>query len=249
MWSSEPLPAELVATIDDGTGFAVTLEPCRSSPPAMPSSLCAPAGTVWPLGSELSVRFSPELRDLAGNVRLPPLLVLRSIPDPGILAEDGFEGDVHAWFFGDAAVVPGLGMLPALSGSRSVLILPPFPEPRGGRMFARIALDPGDTAITFRYRMVYTGDYDHPFWGSVRAGPAGAGPTVELDLPDRPPGALVPTGDALWTMASSPADATIVLPPGVSGEAWLDIDITSGACGRIPSLSEAGILIDDVRTE
>lgn len=256
--ADEALPTDLTATLlIDGAAagpLAVVPDPGSTVPEAY--SVYAPTYEQWPLpfGVEVGISFSPELRDLAGNIdSSAPRALLRTPPDPGFLVEDGFEGPVAAYLDGAAQVVDGFGGLPAISGARSLLLTPNTAgwAIGGSRFTARLRLDPGDRRIVFRYRLLYvTADGDTMLGDFSAVALPMRHQMIRFSLPDAPPtGEFEPTGATPWDQVSAIAEWAVDLPADPGTEAWVDIYLADAPCGPLALGPDTALLLDDLRAE
>jgi hypothetical protein len=196
------------------------------------------SSAVLPFDASLRIEIDPEPRDLAGLVVESVPTTAQTMPDPGLLAEDGFESDPVARL-GGGTVVTGVGTLPAITGARSLLIRP------GGALTMRIPLAVGDTHLRFRGRPLFrepgrSGCSSH----GMRAGAPGGSV-----WPIYPPGGYEPeevTGDEFWGAAGPIEDVELILPPGLSGDLAFDVYALPLWA---PPCPETALLIDDLRAE
>jgi hypothetical protein len=200
-------------------------------------------GVLLPFGAELGIEFDPAPADLAGLVSENAPTTARTMAGPGIFAEDGFEGDLAA-VLGGAQVVTGVGTLPAIAGTRSLLV-----EPED-TLTMRLPLIAGETHLRFQVRVLFDEN------GSAgcsrlafRAGFPGLDPasdTYDIYIP-RAEGPEEATGDARWVRASPVVGVELALPAGAAGEVIFDA-YQKPAMPGLPCPNQA-FLIDDLRTE
>jgi hypothetical protein len=200
-------------------------------------------GVLLPFGTELTIEFDPAPEDLAGLPSENARMTARTMPGPGIFAEDGFEGDLAAVTSG-AQVVAGVGTLPAIAGTRSLLI-----EPQG-TLTMRVPLAAGETHLRFEVRVLFD---ENTSAGcsrlAFRAGFPGLDPASDVRDVHVPPaeGPEETTGDERWVRASAVVSAELALPAGAAGEVIFDA-YQKPAMAGLPCPNQA-FLIDDLRVE
>ncbi|HWN68511.1 MAG TPA: hypothetical protein VNM90_12815, partial [Haliangium sp.] len=236
--ASEPLQPRTTAVVRHGD-TRIALEPSPADGTHVRSFATS---AILPFGAELSVEFDPAPQDLTGLPSENALTTVRTMDDPGVFAEDGFEGDLAAVTAG-AEVVSGVGTLPAMAGARSLLVEP------GDALTMRVPLTSGDTHLRFQVRMLSGGS---GLAGcstiGIRGGFPGLDPASDvLDIEVSP--AEEPredTGDARWSVASPVTDVELALPAGAAGEVILDVyeQPLSG-----PPCPDMALLIDELRAE
>jgi hypothetical protein len=205
-------------------------------------------GYVWffgtdamlPFGADLRLEVEPAPRDLAGNVATSLPELTRTMPGPDTpFVEDGFEGDALA-VVGGASVVTGVGTLPALSGARSLLLVP------GDTLTTSIPLTEGDTHLRLRGRLLFESEATSGCPGfALRAGATGNNGRQSL-LPLWSYEPVEATGDATWGVATPVIDLEMPLPANASGELVLDVYDLAAVLTRCPAVA---MLIDDLRVE
>ena len=234
--TSEPLDPATTAVLSYGD-TRVVLE---QGPGAGPYARSFGVSTLLPFGTDMRIEFDPAPRDLAGLASENVPTTVRTMAAPGLFSEDGFEGELVAVTRG-AEVVPGVGTLPAITGTRSLLI------ESGDTLTARIPLTGGETHLRFQARWLTDGvGYPGCTGIGVRAGFPG--------LPDASNIAgiylLLPseldeeTGDETWPMAGPIISVEHALPAGAAGEVIFDVFVPQTLLG--PCLNWA-MLIDDLR--
>jgi hypothetical protein len=200
-------------------------------------------GAILPFGTELRVEFEPAARDMAGLSSENPPMLVQTMAGPGVFAEDGFEGELAA-VSGGAEVVTGVGTLPAIAGTRSLLVEP------GDTLTMRVPLIGGETHLRFQVRMLSDGSgYGGCSQLGVRAGFPGldaASDVREISVLS-PDGPDENTGDEVWIAAGPIFDVELALPAGVAGEVIFDVFPEARLPG--PPCSTAAMLIDDLRAE
>ena len=199
-------------------------------------------GYPLPFGGSWHVEATPELRDLAGNVgTIPANAALRTAPDPGVFAEDGFEGPMAALTSGRAFVVDAATIAP-IHGARSLLILPSDGTETAGRVTFRLRTPPSTRAIHWSYRALTT-TIDSPY---LQASVVGPGRTV---FGWNGPGGAEPSGVGAPSLIG-PVDEIAGLPLGSTHADEVILDFaTAGSCGGATMGPGVGMLIDDLRVE
>jgi hypothetical protein len=172
------------------------------------------------------------------------------------MPEDGFESGGTT--VGGAAVIDA-SLLPPISGSRSVVVVPrdsPFSGPaiiKTGVLTVRLAVAPGDTVVRVALQpFASVQDYAIPRGMWVRVAIPG-GPIVPLPLPPSETlttRAALPFAGPSGEMWFGPVRTEqIPLPPGGASE----VVFQAGPAPPIPGCGNfygtAGYLIDDLRVE
>jgi hypothetical protein len=196
------------------------------------------SSAVLPFETELRIEIEPVPQDLTGFAVASAPASVRTMPDPGAFAEDGFEADPVARL-GGGTVVTGVGTLPAISGARSLLIEP------GDELTMRVPLAGGETHLRFRARYLYE---NSSYWCStheLRIGAPGAQALRNVSVsPGYEP--TEDTGDASWPTAGPLGEVEVALPEGATGHVVFDVyEIPPIA----PPCPYAALLIDDLRVE
>ena len=103
---------------------------------AFSSALILPFGSSWKLSAT-----GGDLAHLPFDIAaLPPIAVLA---DPGLFAQDGFEGTPTLSLTGGAKIVASVGTLPAIKGSKSLFV------PSGGSATLHVARPAGASSVRF----------------------------------------------------------------------------------------------------
>lgn len=245
----ELLPAVTTATLASGAAVvALTPAPADS---AFGVSAFWLRSLALAFGSTYGLKLQPSAVDLAGNQTLTSSSVT-TLPDPGLLAEDGFEGAVNAYTAGFAPITSA-DALPIPAGAKAISASGGFSGVCNARFTARLPAKAGASRvklsfITYQAKSGGWGSgwgYSYYFTVAVPNGTAvstanGNLKTTPLAKPwtGDPPGSDVNTyGDLLETQ--------LPLPPDTSGEVMLDI---LSICAQ-PGPPPPGIIIDDVRVE
>jgi hypothetical protein len=199
---------------------------------------------ILPFSGSWIVAGSAE--DLVGLAKGPGP-TLTSLADPGVFVADGFEGaTLAAVMTGDARLVSGVGTLPALSGSHSLLVEP------GSSVTLHLARPVGASSVRFISRSLAP--------QVPNAGPPSffEGPPVELGViggVDRPnqvsssAGDSVAIGDPTWAYAGPLQDVTVPLRETGSDIVLRILPRTPDSCSVGLCPPPPAVLIDDLRVE
>lgn len=189
--------------------------------------------------------------DLAGNLatNLPSFSTLA---DPGLFAQDGFEGPVNAYIAGSLAVADS-ATVPIPAGKKALAIPPyAYSTPCAARFTARMAVAAGATTVklsTLSYRALtgypVTMPFSYIFTVAIPNGNLLS--TYDSNLKTSP----LPnpwTGDLPGSTSNAYGDlqeASLALPSGANGEILFDIvRICAQPGGPMP-----GLIIDNLRVE
>jgi hypothetical protein len=235
--ASEPLRLPSTARISVG-GKSIPLEMLPAGAPYVTEFRTR---SILPFGAEVVTVIEPELLDLAGLGIEFGLERIGTPPDPGMFAEDGFEGELAAVSNG-VEVVTGFGTLPAISGTRSLLV----PE-SWSTLTMRVPLEEGDTHLRFEARALFDAVYGLDCAPSrVRVGFPALDQITTID-PRWNRDIEEDTGDERWTAATPVTTVELALPDGAGNEVIFDIFQLGPQPGR--PCAEVGLLIDDLRAE
>ncbi len=116
VYSSEPLAADAQVSLTGTSTISLSLpasDPTAGTPVAnFGTSQILPFGGTW--------RLEAHGKDLAGHaLEVKPAATFVTPADPGVQAQDGFEGTLRG-VLGPASLVAGRGSIPALSGAQSL---------------------------------------------------------------------------------------------------------------------------------
>jgi hypothetical protein len=163
--------------------------------------------------------------------------VVTTLDDPGVLAQDGFEGTLNAALAGDAAVVGVASGLPIPNGKQALLL-----PPNSSTTLHLVRL-PTQHQLTATVVVLTNDAYNGSLYGAFEAGVVGATERATLQWPysemDRP------TSSAAWPHAGPAVTASASL-----GDGGTDVVIRlapsscMGPCGP-----GAALLIDDVHIQ
>jgi hypothetical protein len=237
--ASEPLLPGLAARISDGA-TSIELAPVPANEDYVRAFV---SSVILPFGAELSLEVDPVPQDLAGLSLATALPSVRTMPDPGLFAEDGFEGPLAAVLEG-AEVVTGVGTLPPIAGASSLLIEP------GEAVTVRVPVTADDTHLRIEARMLVADSLAIQSFAcpgfAMRAGFVGLDVVdyISYSVPGDVPGEA--TGDPRWSWAGPVATTEVVLPANAS-EVIFHADQQPLGPGIPCPLS--ALLIDDLRVE
>ena len=196
-------------------------------------------------GATYQMKISSGTVDLAGNATgvLPSITTLA---DPGMFAQDGFEGEVLATMTGNISIV-SKDAFPVASGNRA-LQFPSAPALCGQRFTAQLSVPTGATTLQFSALATWPKTRSQAtFTGSVQvAVPNGA--VNSYSWPEIASTALASpwTGALPGSSDNSYGDLMqmqIPLPAGTNGEIIFDV---LQPCYDPPYLGD-GLIIDDLR--
>ncbi len=120
--ASEPLDPTAKLTLTGTSTVPLPAIPASDPLVARPAakfgtSEILPFGGTWQLDA--------TGKDLAGHdLKVGPPIIFKTLPDPGVQAQDGFEGALSGVIGSAPSIVTGFGMIPALSGEHSLWIDP-----------------------------------------------------------------------------------------------------------------------------
>lgn len=240
--ASEPLDPATKILLWHGT----SLIPVVSIPAGEPYVWEFRSGEILPFGAELRIQFDPPPRDLAGLEAASVPTTVQTLPDPGMFAEDGFEGGVVGILEG-AEIVTGVGSLPAIAGARSLLV----ESPRDRALF-RIPVTGGETIVRFRAR-VLVANPEYAFCSSIgtRVGvqrPAPYPPYI-LFRPLRAVEQLEVVLDHPSWVASGP-ELEREFPVNVDGAGEVIVEFTADPWSSFgPQCPPMAVLVDELRLE
>jgi hypothetical protein len=245
--ASEPLALASQLNLEGTTSVSLDAEASPQGIPGVSSAAVAGFTTSHILPFSGSWSIVGNAPDLAGLPLDPPAPVT-TLADPGLFAEDGFEGAaLAAATTGDVRVVTGVGALPALSGTQSLFAAP------GASVTLHLARPAGTWTVRFAARALAPApasssaspQYDSV--PSVRAGVVGG--TSRPYATSVAAGDAAATGDPTWVSAGPLGDVTIPID-----EVGDDIVVriaprsSNGCVGLCPPPAPAW-LIDDLRIE
>ena len=206
------------------------------------------AGAFGTFSSDLILPFSGHwtvagsAEDLIG-LPIETGLQLASLADPGVFAQDGFEGTaLAAVLTGQSQVVSNVGSLPALSGNNSLEVS------AGTSATLHLARPPGATAVRYVFRALRVPSFP-------ACSPGGSDPFVTVGViggVNRPRPVVTSTGDPVAVQS------TTVNSAGPLQEVSVPLDEAGGdVVVRIAPLLNpnqtycfpGAVLVDDLRVE
>lgn len=247
--ADEALPPATTAELRDDAGQVLALTPVPASPPVGVSAFSMP-GRALAFARTYSLGLLPAAVDLAGNA-MATLPSITTLADPGLFAQDGFEGAINAYTTGNFTVVDS-AILPVPSGNKAMSVAPIWATSCNDRFTVRMAVPSGATAVKLSYLAYatapatpYSGtpsDYGYSFVVAVPNGSVGQAPMERTPLPSPWPGSL--PGSSTYAFGSL-TQGQLALPPDAHGEVIFDL---SRHCMEPPT-SIAGLILDDLRVE
>lgn len=234
--ASEPILSTASLSLVGTTNIPLTGNAARSSSLAtqLDEVITWSASGILPLSGQWTVQG--QAQDPSGHA-LNPAAVLRTLTDPGVFSQDGFEGTLAAAIeAGAPSLVTGLGSVPAISGANSLWIAP------GDTILFHLKRASTEKTLHFSARAF--SEYGAPSADAyVWAGVIGGQPIQTPNI--TPSGGVVDTGDSVWKQATEVQQFTFPLK-----EAGADVllRIWSSACvGFCPPPS--ALMIDDLALE
>jgi hypothetical protein len=242
--SNELLPSSTSASLDtEGTSLVLTSSPGNGAPGA--SAFLLP-GTGLAFGSTYKLRVQPDAIDLVGN-RTAELPSFTTLADPGLLAQDGFEGTIQAYTLGFTTTTSS-ATLPIPAGSKALACGASFCS---ARFTARLAVKTGATSVKFAfmtYRPKTSMETPTTAYSFTVAVPNGAAEsTYDYRLKTAPlpkPWTGDPPGSDVNTY-SDLLEAQLPLPSDTGSEILFDM---LGFCAQ-PGPPPPGLIIDSLRVE
>lgn len=240
---TEPLRQEVTARLRTSTGAVVEL--LTEGDPLWPE-FHWPYLDPIPFGVTYTLELDRPLEDMAGNVAPADPVMVQTMANPGVLAEDGFEGPVNARLTGSADIVTSVGTTGAITGTRSLLVAP------SSRVTMRVPVSPGETTMRMSVRILHDPAGELSLYLDVRS------PLLQSAAPDfwtqaydaDWTGTLEETGDARWPQVSGIFEVQASLPPDTTDFVYLDITVFGGEqCAHFGLPRLGALLIDDVRVE
>jgi hypothetical protein len=246
--ADELLPTGTTAALD-AAGTSLALVSAMSSGAPGISAFSLPDKALA-FGATYSLRVEPDAVDLVGN-KTAALPSFATLPDPGLFAQDGFEGPIQAYMTGFAAIASGAA--PPIPAGATAVAVPPVDSITKcpARFTARLAVPTGAANVRFAF-MVYRSKsgwgYPSLLYHCAVAVPTGAAvATWDSQLTTTPlpkPWTGDPPGSDLYTYGDL-LEAEMPLPPGAGNEVMFDVVRTCAEPGGPPP----GIIIDSLRVE
>jgi hypothetical protein len=241
--ANEVLPAGTTADLLYGTDGVVRM---TSLPTAGTTGISgfSLSGKALAFGTTYSMRILPAAVDVAGN-QAAALPSFTTLADPGLFAQDGFEGTLNAYFTGGAAIADR-SMVPIPTGNKALIIPPSNSGSCSIRFTARLSVPANAKSIKFS-RFTYGPDSTG---GSLSNTTLLALPNGDTAWPEEtttpmPFPSKIGLADSVHDVYGDSVQVEIPLPPGTGSEIMFDI---SRSCHYPPS-SSLGLVIDDLRVE
>lgn len=163
---------------------------------------------------------------------------LRTVADPGFFAEDGFEGALAATPAAAVRLVEGIGVLPAISGQRSLWVTAQL-------VMLHLQRTAGQTKLRARAQWFYRTEQVAPT-PKIFVGVVGSSTRISTEGEGEPPAVL--SEDPTYPHASQVSEITLPLE-GDGAEVIVAI-YGPWSCGLYPFCSQYGaVLLDDLRLE
>jgi hypothetical protein len=254
--SSELLPAASQVRLQTAQGSSVTLAALPADGADGVSGFVLGAQALA-FGKTYQTIVQPGFADLAGNQAAPDSLpTFTTLVDPGLFAQDGFEGTVAAYLSGSVGPMDS-SKAPVPTGLRALLI-PGLGWQRlvndgcEGRFTARMAVSLGATTVKARFRTIRVlGLMASPFFGTLQLGvPNGtlvtyvAMPSTDAVASSQPDPAGPLPGSSTYSYGPL-MEWSFPLPAGSKDEILFDL---FPRCGE-PFTPSDGLLLDDLRVE
>lgn len=191
---------------------------------------------VLPFGGTWTTRATA--RDFAGHALTAPT-EFQTVADPGLFAEDGFEGELAAAPTTAVQVVDGIGALPAISGQRSLWVT-------SKTVVLHLKRAPGQTKLRARAQWFYQTNEPSYFNPVLVVGVTGTSTRSSAESERQPPSLV--TGDPVFAHATQVIDLTLALE-GDGTDVVVAIQGASLACYHPICPKPGGLLLDDLRLE
>jgi hypothetical protein len=201
--ASEPLAPSASLALAGSTNLALTAQPAHGSSGSAPVAALINWSTnvLLPLSGQWQIQGTGQ--DLIGHP-LAAFGALATFTDPGLFAQDGFEGPLTAVTeSGAPAIVTGFGSVMAISGAHSLWIAP------GDALTFHLRRAAAENSVRFSARTFGSGGT--PGFGvDVRAGVVGGQQAAMIaNYPTM--SSTVDTGDTRWPVASEVESYTLLL--------------------------------------
>ncbi len=244
----ELMPAGTTAVLRASPDVLVEIPPRRGGDNSVGVSGFLLGRKALAFGKTYSLEIRPVAVDLAGNPadELPALITTL---DPGLFAQDGFEGPVKVLMTGSQPIIADSTSLPVPTGKKALAIPPASGTCSAGATF-RLAATSAAKAVKFSsltYHLknddlaggfAFTTAVPH---GELLQNNSGAAKSTVLPKPwtgDLPGSTTYTFGDL--------KEVTLPVPSGVSDEIIFDIQMIACGTGASPF---HGLIIDDLRVE
>lgn len=200
--ASEPLTATASLGLVGTSNLPLTAQPATATAQGTPitASINWSTNVILPLAGQWQVQGTGQ--DLVGHA-LMALGTLTTLGDPGVFAQDGFEGALIAAIdSGSPTLVKGIGSVTAISGAQSLWLVP------GDALTFHLKRASSEKTLRFSARAF--GSYGPPsVTADIRAGVVGG---QQIAMPSFAPSTMsIDTGDANWKEASEVLEFTVPL--------------------------------------
>ncbi|MGC4088089.1 MAG: hypothetical protein QM756_09360 [Polyangiaceae bacterium] len=196
------------------------------------TSVALPFGSTWDVVAEGN--------DLVG-LDFADTYVLTTLDDPGLWQPDGFEGDVPWLATGEPRLVEGVGLMPAISGFRSLFV------PPDASVTLHLPRPSGTSGLRFRARVLCQTTpcvgSQPPLEVAVIGGAPHSNPMAVASPLD-----VTPTGDPKWQYARAPIAYSVELPE-LGDELVVRISSPGCSSGGSCGSDDPAYLLDDLRAE
>jgi hypothetical protein len=233
--ASEPLDSTTSLMLAGTTHEALSALPAIDSQGiATTNAIQWSSDTLLPLAGQWQIQGTGQ--DLIGHA-LVTSGTLKTLADPGIFAQDGFEGTlVAAIENGSPSIVTGRGSVTAISGGHSLWLSP------GDAVTFHLKRVAAETSLRFSARAF--AQYGQPYVSAdVRAGVVGS--AAQFANGTTPTASTIDTGDATWKEASEAIQLTVPLS-GAGADVLLRI--SPNTCNGFCPLPSA-MMVDDLTLE
>ena len=243
--ASEPLALSTELALFSGSGVEFPLTSTSTQSVALGTFA---SSNLLPFQTTLTVTgHGADLAGLNLDLTSEPRMT-RTLDDPGIFLQDGFETPPFAFLQNNARVVSGVGDLPAISGAQSLFV--EFPSSTFDWPFSTSTLHlqraPGAKSLRLAARILMSTNSPVSALNAAEVGVIGGTKRSYVDL--KTSEQVVATGDASWPYAGNVQQVSVDLAdegPDVV------VRIAKPSCPSHPGLCprKVALLIDDVRIE
>lgn len=230
--ASEPVALASSVTLKQGA-TAVLLDGYTASDGAFgvfSSPVVLPFGSTWQIAATGA--------DLAGLPFGAANTAVNVLAEPGFFAQDGFENAPKVALTGNAAIVSAVGTLPAITGTKSLLV------PPSARATLHLARPTGANNVRFTVQMLSSSNGVGGGAPPIQAGVVFGTERVNASAPTTT-GASSATGDATWGYAGPKQTQSLALTE--SGSDVVVVVAPAGCFGFCPV--PQAVLLDDLRVE
>lgn len=237
--ASEPLDLKNTSLQLVGSSTVpLVAQPSSATDGVLTSSAIAWAiDTILPLSGEWTVQGSGA--DLIG-LELGSMGTLRTLKDPGVFAQDGFESPLIAAIdAGSPQLVSGVGSLPAIEGAQSLLL------GGGTALTFHLRRAATESSLRFSVRALGSSAGSISYAKQIRVGVVGSAQASLVNVPYSN-AAGVSTGDATFPWASALVEVSV--PLDSPGQDVL-VSLADFYCGGGLCPPPSTLLLDQLRLE